>query len=339
MAKRILILLVVSLALFITPSWAVSSPNCTTAPPDDVVTIMCLFSSSVTAATFDFGTDGVITFQFDTVLTSFELDVSAVVNPSSTTFTGPDFPASTACIPYDGAGGNGGFCVRYNVTSPGGSVPVKGVNFRGLVTVLLNYASSPIFDGIPAFGHAPGDSTTAAFSENILTFYVDPNASNCTNSCGEIDPGMGGKVPNISSFEAFKLPFTSPVPTSGYTVCNVPPTSTGLTASFQNSNSNNPIVEVSFRLVASGGDCVNGPFLRDKTATLSVASSGSLTVAPLINGGDSNKFHFDSHNGVNVQDINTNGNNGNSNGLQSGNYYVTVISTLFSPITTTFAIP
>jgi hypothetical protein len=339
MAKRILTLLVLSLTLFITPSWA----DCTT-HSDDVVTIACQFSPGATSATFDFGTDGVITFQFDTVLGSgFELDVTAVedtsVDYTTPSFTGPDFPAAgTACIPYNGTGGNGGRCVRYNVTGAGGgAVPVKGVNFTGLITVLLNYSSFPIV-GIPAFGHAPGDTTNAPFSENILTFYVDPGASNCTNSCGG-DPGMGGKVPNISSFQAFKIPFTSPVPSNGYTVCNVPPGSSGLTASFQNSNSNNPIVEVSFVLAASGGNCVSGPFLRDKTATLSVASVGSLTVAPLINGGDSNKFHFDSHNGVNVQDINTNGNSGNTNGLQTGNYYVTVISTMFSPITTTFSVP
>ncbi len=330
---RVLALSVLALLLCVTPSWA----QCQTFS-DGVTTIKCQFSSTATSNTFDFGSDGAITFTFDTVLGSgFELDVTAVVNPSpsSFSFSGPDFPAGTVCIPYNGVEGNGGFCVRYDVTGAGGGpVPVKGVNFRGLITVLLNYSSSPIFGGIPAFGHAPGDATPPVFSENILTFYVDPNASNCTNGCG-VDPGMGGKVPNISSFEAFKLPFTSPVPSNGYTVCN-PTGSSGLTASFQNSDSNNPIVEVSFVLAASGGNCTSGPFLRDKTATLSVGvvdtGTGNVTPQPLINGGDSNKFHFNNQNGANVQDINT-------NGLQSGTYQVTVISTVFSPVNTTFVIP
>jgi hypothetical protein len=139
---------------------------------------------------------------------------------------------------------------------------------------------------------------------------------------------MGGKIPGISSFEAFKKPFANGA--QGDVVC-------GLTAVSQNSTSgNNPIVEVSFRLVGPLGNCSTGPFLRDKTATLSVGVedlvTGNVTPQPLINGGDSNKFHFNNQNGVNVQDINT-------NGLPSGTYQVTVISTVFAPVNTTFVIP
>jgi hypothetical protein len=331
MAKRILTQLVFSLAFFITPSWAATNAVCT--PGDGFIACQFVQGTTNVTGTFDFGVDGVISFQFDSILASFELDVSAVED-APVSFSGTDFPAGTVCIPYNGTGGNGGHCVRYNVT--GTPFPVKGVNFSGLITVLLNYSSFSI-SGIPAFGHAPGDTTTAPFSEDILTFYVDPNASNCTNSCGG-DPGMGGKIPGISSFEAFKKPFAPPVPTNGYTVCNTPPTSSGLTASFQNSTSgNNPIVEVSFVLAASGSNCTGGPFLRDKTATLSVGvkdpTTGNVTPQPLVNGGDSNKFHFNNQTGANVQDINT-------NGLQSGTtYQVTVISLVFSPVSTTFTIP
>jgi len=61
MAKRILTLIVLSLALFITPSWAASSSNCgstmslgTEALP--VFSITCHFTPGPTgSATFDFG--------------------------------------------------------------------------------------------------------------------------------------------------------------------------------------------------------------------------------------------------------------------------------------------
>src|ERR1700722_19718357 len=129
---RILALYVLALLWFVTPSSATSSANCATFS-DGVSGIKCTFSPSVTAGTFDFGPDGVITFQFDTVLRpGFELDVSAVedTSPNYTTpsFTGPDFPAGTVCIPYNGFGGNGGRCVRYNVTGANGG---RGSGQRG----------------------------------------------------------------------------------------------------------------------------------------------------------------------------------------------------------------
>ncbi len=320
---RILALFVLAFLLFVTPNWATTAV-CT--PGDGFIACQFVQGTTNVTGTFDFGVDGVISFQFDTVLTSFELDVTAVED-APFSFTGPDFPdpGTTTCIPYNGPNGNGGHCVRYNVT--GAPLPVKGVNFRGLITVLLNYDSTPIFNGIPAFGHAPGDTTTAAFSEDILTFYVDPNAPACP-SC---DPGMGGKIPGISSFEAFKKPFANGA--QGDVIC-----SPGVTAMAQNSTSgNNPIVEVSFKIVAAGGNCDTGPFLRDKTATLSVGTTdpnniNNVVPQPLVNGGDSNKFHFNNQNGVNVQDI-------NANGLQSGTYFVTVMSTVFSPVNTQFTIP
>jgi hypothetical protein len=276
----------------------------------------------MTSGTFNFGADGVFKFQFDAVLTSFTLTVTANEVTSITNLDPTEFPTGTVCIPY-----STGVCVRYDVTGSAGGpngVPVRGVDYRGLITVLLNYDS---FDTphIPAFGHAPGDNATDIFSEDILTSYVDEHAPSCTNCEG---PAMGGKTPGISSFAALDKPF--PNSAQGDRVCPF------LTAVPQTSSSGqNPIVEVSFKLVAS--NCSTDPPLRDKTATLSVASVDpnnppNLAFAPLINGGDSNKFHFDNTTGLNVQDINT-------NKLPSGLYYVTVSSTLFSPVTTTFTIP
>ena len=282
--------------------------------------ITCSFSPTVTSETFNFGTNGVITFQFETVLTSFQLDVTANEVTSITNLDPTEFPTGTVCIPY-----TTGFCVRYDVTGNAGGpngVPIRGVDYRGLITVTLNYDSF-YTPHIPAFGHDPENNPL--FSEDILTSYVDEHAPSCTNCEG---PAMGGKTPGISSFAALDKPF--PNSAQGEIVCPF------LTAVPQTSSSGqNPIVEVSFKLVASS--CSTDPPLRDKTATLSVASvdpnnAPNLAFAPLINGGDSNKFHYDSKNGVNVQDINT-------NKLPSGSYFVTVSSTLFSPVTTTFIIP
>ena len=284
-----------------------------------------MFVNCSRIGTFDFsGTgDGVITFQFDTVLTNFTLtvtanEVTAITNLDPTEF--PTGPMGTVCIPYTAGSG---FCVRYDVTgnvvaNPPNFVPVRGVNYTGLITVTLNY-NSFYTPRIPAFGHDPENNPL--FSEDILTSYVDENAAACTN-CDE--PAMGGKTPGISSFAALDKPF--PNSAQGDTVCPF------LTAVPQNStNGQNPIVEVSFKLVSPNGTCGTSPALRDKTATLTVGklSGGNLVFVSLVNNGDSNKFHFDNTDGLNVQDINT-------NGLASGTYYVTVISELFSPVTTTF---
>lgn len=324
MAKRILTLLVLSLALFITPSWAASSSNCdstmslgTEALP--VFSITCHFTPSPTgSATFDFGDqgDGTMTMQFETVLTTFDVTLTAnefpdgiIPNPLDPN----EFPSETVCIKYFREQ-----CVRYdfsgNATSGGlDNVPVKGVDYRGLITLTLNYiksSSQPV--QIPAFAHAPGvNSGTTTFSEDILTSYADTNAP-----CPSCDPAMGGKTPGISPF----APLYKPLPTAPSMVCS-------LTAIYQTSASDkNPIVEVAFKLVANGGNCSTGPFLRDKTASLSVALNGNpITFADLINGGDSNKFHFDNKNNTNVQDINT-------NKLPAGRYIVTVRSSAFAPV-------
>jgi hypothetical protein len=259
--------------------------------------------------------DGVIKFQFDTILTTFTLTVSANETGSGgITNIDPNELPNTSCITY-----SKGACVRYdvsgNVGGPNGT-PVRGTDYKGLISVTLNYNSSEGID-IPIFGHDP--ELSPDFTENILTSYVDENALPFTGS----DPAMGGKTPGISSFAALTEQFSG----NALFVCPQ------LTAAAQKSTSgNNPIVEVTFKLAATQANCNSGPFLRDKTATLTVATDPGLVFVNLVNNGDSNKFHFDSKNGTNVQDINT-------NGLLSGTYYVTVISEQFSPVTTTFTIP
>jgi hypothetical protein len=314
MFTRIFGLFALAFALFGTECWAQGSNTCFSG---EALSCTNPFSPGVTIGTFNFGKDGVITFQFDTVLTSFTLAVTANEIPVATGITNLDpteFPTGTVCIPYSV---NGFQCVRYDVAGTP-SDPVRGVDFRGLITVLLTYDSFYQVH-IPAFGHDPDD--TPDFSENILTFYLDPNAPSSTN----FDPAMGGKTPGISSFAALDKPFPSG---QGDIVCP------SLTAVPQTSSSGqNPIVEVSFKLVSASGSCTTSTPLRDKTATLSVGtmSNGSPVAVSLVNGGDSNKFHFDNKTGLNVQDVNT-------NGLAPGSYFVTVISTLFSPVTAFFTV-
>jgi hypothetical protein len=321
MFLRIFGLFALAFALSGTQSWA-----CTPASESNFCTDS--FNAGATSDTFDFSRsgDGVITFQFETVLTPFDLTVTANRVTSITNLDPAEFPTSpppgTVCIPYSSTS-----CVRYDVTGSAGGpngVPVRGVDYRGLITVTLNY-NSFYTPHIPAFGHAPGDNATDIFSENILTSYVDPNAP-CPGPTNCPDPGMGGKTPGLSSFAALDIPFAQP---PGDIVCS-------LTAVRQNTTSGqNPIVEVSFKIVSGSGSCSSSTPLRDKTATLSVGiidSNGRAVAVSLVNGGDSNKFHFDNTNGLNVQDVNT-------NGLPPGSYFVTVISKLFSPVTAFFTLP
>lgn len=330
---RVLALSVLAfLSLLVTPSWAASSANCepTAGNGDNIpFSITCHFAPGPSGtATFDFGPqgDGTMTMQFEAVLTTFDVKLTANEFSPTPGIPNPldpnEFPSGTACITY-----SIGHCVRYDfsgnlINNAPDNVPVKGVDYRGLITLTLNYNSFQDVR-IPAFAHAPGvNSDTTVFSEDILTSYVD-TGSNCP-SCD--DPAMGGKTPGISPFAALDKPFATA--TAPAYVCS-------LTAAYQTSASDqNPIVEVSFKLAADSGHCSTGPFLRDKTASLSVALNiNPISFADLINGGDSNKFHFDNKNNTNVQDINT-------NKLPQGFYIVTVRSTLFAPVRTpSFKVP
>ena len=335
MKSRLFAFLAIALVFVAAPSFAASSSNCgaTSGNGDNIpFNISCHFTpdpSGISNATFDFSPqgDGIMTVQFETVLTPFDVILTANEFPAVPGIPNPldsnEFPTGTVCVAY-----SSGRCVRYDFRGtavPGGlnGVPVKGVDYRGLITLTLNYIRSGSQEvHIPAFAHAPGEnSDSTTFSEDILTSYVD-TGSNCP-SCAP-DPAMGGKTPGISPFAALYKPFA----TTPAVVCS-------LTAAYQTSASDqNPIVEVSFKLAANFSNCSSGPFLRDKTAALSVAlNANPISFADLINGGDSNKFHFDNKNGTNVQDINT-------NKLPPGKYIVTVRSNAFAPVRTpSFNVP
>jgi len=264
--------------------------------------------------------NGILTVKFDTVILDFDLTVS--LDFSIDPINIPDAPGAT-CVKYVGSG-NGDQCVQYDFNGNAGGpnqVPVKNVNYKGLISLTLSYISSdPVH--IPVFGHAPGEITT--FTEDILTSFSSqgpPPLITLLASAGP-DPTMGGKTPGLSSVIALD----ESLPGSG-TVC-------GLTAQPQKSASGqNPIVEISFQLFA-GATCSGTP-LKDKTASLSVAlvdsSNNFLLFASLVNGGDSNKFHWFGNAKTNVQDINT-------QGLPDGIYSVTVMSDNFSPVSTKFCI-
>jgi hypothetical protein len=313
MAKRILVLLVLSLALFITPSWAATcitdGGNCSnTVSPTDTI------------AVFDFssGGNGVLTVQFDTVLTTFTLTVNLnnTIDPLDPT----EFPTGTVCVAYST---NGTKCVEYDFSGTGtvgngpNGVPVKNVDYKGLITLTLTYSTSQTIH-TPAFGHAPGDNSTAVYTENILTSYYDPNA-NCF-SCE--DPTMGGKVPGLSAVAAFDEPTINPS-----TLCSLT-----LNATAVGNNGEKPQEEVTFKMASS----CSGTGLRDKTATISVTLIDSntfnfISFAALRNV-EGNKFHWDNKNALNEYDVSL-------DGLSSGTYAVTVSSTRFSPGFATFVVP
>jgi hypothetical protein len=311
MAKRILAFLAFSLALFITPCW--SQTPC--GDVGDGSSCFNSFSPGVTTGVYDFGGsfNGRLVVQFDTVLTSFDLTVTLDHNIDPT--DPKEFPTGTACVKYTTTNQ----CVEYDFSGASGGpngVPVKNKDYKGLITLTLTYDNSqPIHT--PAFGHAPGDNATAVYTENILTAYFEPIS----------DPTMGGKVPNLSAVAAFDEPLNQ---TETDSFC-------GFTAAPQENNSPNqkPIIEIAFKLV-SGTACTSGTPIRDKTATISVAATDSfgnfVSFPPLMNGGEGNKFHWDSKNGVNEYDIST-------ESLPSGTYTVTVFSSNFSPQSTTITVP
>ena len=223
MRFRLFVFPALALLFVAAPIFAASSANClpTAGNGDNIpFNITCHFTpdpSGISTATFDFGDhgDGTMTVQFETVLTTFDVTITAneftaIPNPLDSN----EFPDETVCITY-----TIGHCVRYDFSgdaNPGGAnnVPVKGVDYRGLITLTLNYNSGQAVR-IPAFAHAPGEnSDTTTFSEDILTSYVD-TGTNCP-SCS--DPAMGGKTPGISPFAALDKPFANP---PGAIVCTL----------------------------------------------------------------------------------------------------------------------
>jgi len=329
---RILSFSAISLILSVIPCLAQDTSVCSTnelpSPCQEFT-----FTAQNTSHTYDFTStnDGILTVQFDTVLTSFTLAVFVTHPTSPTTCEAEEtdcvtldvneFPSGTTCVQYPSNAF--GVCDQYNfhgdvATNPDNGIPVKNVQYKGLIGLILTYDTNQTVH-LPAFGHAPGDTLTAEYTENILTSYSDPAATFCSDC---LDPTMGGKTPGISSVIALDEPLTGTD-----TLCNF------LVQPQKSTSGQNPLVEVSFQLFGNSG-CMGTP-LKDKTASLSVALTDAnqdfLGFAPLINGGDSNKFHWDGKSGFNVQDVNT-------QSLADGMYAVTVISNFFSPVSAPFCI-
>jgi hypothetical protein len=305
---RVLAFLVLVLVLSVNPTWATSCGDSETTSCTNTI------SPADTTATYEFGGNGRLVVQFETVLTTFDLTVSLTF-PSNPLLLDPnEFPAGTVCVQYPDVTSND--CVVYNFSGTAGGpngVPIKNTNYKGLISLTLSYLTSQTVH-TPAFGHAPGDIST--FTENILTSYSnDPTFS---------DPTMGGRTPGLSSVVALDEPLVE-----NDTSCG------GLTLTPTNNPSQQkPEIEVTLKIATSPSAC-SGTGIRDKTASVSVSTTdgnGNIIFVALKNV-EGNKFHWDSKNGLNEYDIST-------DGLVSGQTYtVTVFSNKVSPVTATFVAP
>ena len=315
MFKRIFAFLVLAFALSGSPSWAatcagIEVPFCTNT-----------FSPADTTGTYEFGNDGRLVVQFDTVLTTFTLTVT--VNHTIDPLDPKEFPPGTVCVTYDS---NGFQCDEYDFSgnkSGPNRVPVKNIDYKGLIRLTLRYVASQMIN-TPAFGHAPGDNATAVYSEDILMGYstfptpAPPSTFSPTFSPTPSDPTMSGTLPGLSAVAAFDEPLTE-----NDSYCWVSPAVDGQTYTVGQE------IEVSFRLFPSGL-CPNnsGTPIRDKTARLSLSTVDLATMntvfPPRLEKEEGNKFHWDNKNGVNEFDLST-------EGLQPGTYTITVFSSKFSP--------
>jgi hypothetical protein len=226
-----------------------------------------------------------------------------------------EFPSGTLCVNYGTS--TPGQCDQYDFTGNAGGpngVPVKNTDYRGLITLTLSYLSSQIVHN-PAFGHAPGDNSTAVYSEDILTSYSTEPSS---------DPTMSGSLPGLSSVAAFDEPFTE----IGDQFCSLTVNPTNV------SSGQKPQEEVALK-IASGACSLTVLGIRDKTARLSVWTfdTNGNVVFPALKNVEGNKFHWDNKNGLNEYDFST-------EGLVSGQTYtVTVFSSKISPQSKDFVAP
>jgi len=310
MLAKILGTVILLLGLSATPGWATTCTTDGTSCPNTV-------SPTDTTAIFDFQQtgNGILTVQFDTVLTTFNLTVA--LNNSIDALDPNEFPSGTICVKYAGNGpSSSDQCVQYDFTGTSGGpngVPVKNVDYKGLITLTLSYNTNQTIH-TPAFGHAPGDNVGAIYTENILTNYsnVGPII---------IDPTMGGKVPNLSSVAAFDEPFAGAT-----TFCTLALNYTNV------ASDQKPQVEVTLKI----GSCSSSG-LRDKTATLSVStfdSNGNVSF-PALRNVEGNKFHWDNKNGLNEYDISLDGLSPSGN---PQTYTVTVFSSKFTPQSKSFCV-
>jgi hypothetical protein len=304
MCKPMFALLALTISLFGTQCWASTCSG----GGEGGVACTNTFIPTDTTGTYNFGSDGQLIVHFDKVLSpGFSLTVT-VVHPSDALLQSeldPNVFPNTTCFHYLSSGS----CTQYNFTCTAGCqniVPQKNRNYTGLITLTLTYSSGDVAQD-PAFGHAPGESTT--FSEDILTGYFQPTPE---------DPVMIGKTPGLSSVIALNKKLEE-------TDCFVwvSPTKDGQIFTVGQE------IEVEFQLF--NGTCPGtGDPIRDKDARLSFFTFDSITGQPVFvpvgkdEGGK--HFHFDHDEGVNEREVDT-------EGLQPGTYYITVFSTEFSPQT------
>jgi hypothetical protein len=301
MRRPILALIALGISLFGTQCWA--QTNCgeeQTCPPS----ITNTFSPGITTNTYEFGNDGRLVVKFDTVLTTFTLTVT--VNHNIDPIDTSEFPEGTACVPY---AFNGSKCDQYDFTGSAGphGVPVKNTDYKGLISLTLSYLTGQTAHD-PAFGHAPGDTTT--FTEDILTSY------SAFPLCPQCDPTMGGTTPGLSSVVALDQPLTE-----NDMFCLVSPQENQTFSVGQE-------IELNFKLFASG-PCLNnsGTPIRDKTARFSLSATdtgGNAFFPRLRNKEKENKFHFDRKDGENEFDVST-------HRLLPGQYTITIFGSKFSP--------
>ena len=311
---------VVALVLVCTGSWAATDPASSPAVPtpasppegcgeEPPCSITHVFSPGNNSFLYDFSALDSSTLRVDFVggvLTTFSLTVTDATLTDSQLAARLDprvFPAGTSCFHYS----VDGLCHQYhfmgNAGGPNG-VPVLRVDYNrpGIKLELTYFSSDPAHD--PAFGHAPGESTT--FSEDVLADYRRPLGD---------DTMCSDAIPGLSDVIALNQPLEE-----NDTYCWVSPTPGQM---FKMGND----VDVAFRLFASGPCTGNtGTPLRDRDARLSLYNSAGVFQQVRVK-----HFHFDPNEGVNRAEIDT-------EDLTPGTYCVTVRSDEFSPQTRCFVL-
>ena len=307
MCKRLFTLLAFAFTLFGTQCWA--TPTTCGGEGQPPCSITNTFSPGTTVGVYTFG-DSTLRVEFvGGVKRTFSLTVTEVTLTDAQLAARLDpnvFPTGTTCFHY------GGGCEEYAFTGNAGGpngVPVKNVDYGPPIRLTLTYFSGdPAKD--PAFGHAPGDTTT--FSEDILVGYFKPFE----------DDTMDGSTPSLSSVIALNQPLEQ-----NDTFCLVSPQQ-GQTIKIGEE------IQVAFRLFPSG-PCTGNPgtALRDKDARVSLIKfvNGQPVFQRVRSEEGGNRFHFDHEDGVNERDLST-------EGLTPGDYAITIFSDEFPPQTVTFTL-
>jgi hypothetical protein len=276
------------------PTTTEGSPNCTnTFSPGNTVGVYNFPDFSSLRVEFVGG----VKTTFTLTVTEFKLTDAQLaarldpkVFPPDTTFCF-HYPSASQCEEYAFTGNAGG---------PNG-VPVKNVDYGPPIKLTLTYSSSDSPND-PAFGHAPGESTT--FSEDILVDYFKPFE----------DDTMDGSTPSLSSVIALNKKLEE-----NDKYCWVSP-------SFDQTFKVGDEVQVAFQLFASG-PCIGntGTSIRDNFARLSLVNDQGV-FQPIRSDEGGKNFHFDNHDKVNEREFST-------AGLAPGTYFITVRSRKFSPQT------